>query len=372
MDFKIYKKIEEIGESDWSRYVAKRFFLSYKYLHTLEVACPQLEYRYVICYKDKQFQGLCYFQLIPFSGKNLFQYIPNSNRIVEYVFKKVLGVINTRLLVLGNVIFTCENGVLITPKATMSSEEIVYKSLDTVLSSLAVKPLGTMISENISTVSSHIFCSRKFHEFKVEDRMEINLERFSNFQNYMDSLQSKYRVRLKKIYKLNETIEEIEINENNFSIYSAELEKLFYQVLDNSKFKLTTISVNYFFNFIKSVDRFKIKAYKSKDKLIGFVSYFELDTVIEVHYVGIDYQYNKDGKIYNYILYKILEHSFEKQINHVCYGRTAQELKSTLGAKPFSILSSLKLNYSFLNLLTPLFLNRMTPEKWVMRDPFKI
>jgi hypothetical protein len=106
--------------------------------------------------------------------------------------------------------------------------------------------------------------------------------------------------------------------------------------------------------------------------LVGFVSYFQLDSIIEVHYVGINYEYNESHRVYNLILILMIQIALGQQIPKICFGRTAQELKSTLGARPFSTLSSLKINYALLNILTPIFLNRMVPESWVQRSPFKL
>lgn len=372
LELKTYKSISEIGKSEWSHFVSKRFFLSYDYLLTLENACPGLEYRYVICYKNNDFQGLCYFQVIPFLGKNLFEYIPTQNRILSFIFRKTLGLINTKLLVLGNVIFTCENGFLYDSKASVPAEDIINDAIKSALKSLAKKPLATMISENIAAISPKTICDGKFHEFKVEDRMEIDLTPFSNFIEYTEALQSKYRVRLKKIYNTNLNTISIDIDSSNYDRYRSDIKRLFKNVILNSKFKLTEIDQDYFEKFELNINRFKIKGFVIDDQLVGFVTYFLLDHIIEVHYIGLDYKYNQSHKLYNFILYKILEFSFDVSINKICYGRTAQELKSTLGAKPYINLSSLKINQGFINLFIPIFLKRMIPETWILRNPFKI
>lgn len=369
---KTYSSISEIGSEDWNKIVTKRFFLSFSYLQTLEKACPHIEYRYVLSFREDQFIGLCYFQVIPFSGSNLNQYLPQKNRIASFIFKTILSQINTNLLVLGNVIFTCENGFLSSVNDAVKSEEIINLSITSAMKSIAQKPLATMISENITTISPEKICEGKFHEFKVEDRMEIDLSAFANFQEYKDALHSKYRVRLNKIYQQNIDTKIIEIDVDNFEEYKSDIKSLFHNVVGSSKFKLTNLDEEYFLLFTSHVERFKIKGYIYKDKLVGFISYFQLDSIIEVHYVGLDYSFNHSNKIYNYILYTIIESSFQSGQRRICYGRTAQELKSTLGAKPYSITSSLKINKFFINLLTPFFLKRMFPEPWIMRNPFKV
>lgn len=371
MEYKVYRSIAEMGESNWDRYVSKRFFLSYNYLATLEKACQQLEYRYVLTLDQEKFVSLCYFQIIPFSGTSLNQYLPTSNYFFRKLYENTLAKVRTNLLVLGNVIFTCENGVLVANENKYNAEEYIQQSLSLVLETMDKKPLGTMISENIKSVSSKMFCPKQFHIFQVEDRMELNLQELTTFNSYMDKLQSKYRIRVKKVLDLNKETQVINISRDNFSEYREQIEKLFLNVLENSKFKLTTISVDYFYQFLLNVERFKMKGYLKENKLVGFVSYFQLDTIIEVHYAGLDYDANQKTKIYNFMLVDMIQEAFNLSVKRICFGRTAQELKSTLGALPFATLSSLKINIGLFNLLTPVFLNNMVPEKWVLRSPFK-
>lgn len=371
MYFKVISSVSEIGKENWELLIQKRFFLSYDYLYALELACDNLEYRYVLGYEKDEFFGLFYYQIIPFKGENLKKYLPNSTPILKSIFSGILSIINTQLLVLGNVIFTCENGVFLKNQKVVDAESLVHQSLDHAYRSLKRKPLGTMISENIQQVSSRLFCIKKFHIFKVEDRMELDLSNFQTFDSYKSALHSKYRVRMNKVYELNQKTKIQTIDKSNYHNYSEDIKRLFNQVLDNSKFKITKISDHYFLRFIENVERFKMKGFFIEDKLIGFVSYFSLNTVIEVHYIGLDYSANHSHKLYNFILYAMIEESYRLGVNKICFGRTAQELKSTLGAKPYSTLSSLKINLGMLNLMTPIFLRRMVPELWTPRHPFK-
>lgn len=371
MTYKIFKSIAELGPNSWDSFVSKRFFLSYNYLLTLEKACQQLEYRYVLVFDNDIFVSICYYQVIPFSGSALHQYLPSDNLLFRKLYDHTLAKVKTDLLVLGNVIFTCENGVLIKDEYRQYADAIVENSLEMVANSLKRRPLGTMISENIKNVSPKLFCPKQFYPFQVEDRMELNLSGFDSYEHYLKRLASKYRMRINKVSDLNSNVEVKNINHENFKLYRDQIERLFINVLDHSKFKLTTISVDYFYHFLLNIDRFKMKGYFLEDQLIGFMSFFELDTIIEVHYAGIDYEANQNTKIYNFMLIDMIRVALNAQIARICFGRTAQELKSTLGAEPYTTLSSLKINNSFLNIFTPLFLKRMIPEVWIQRKPFK-
>ena len=371
MEYKVYRSIREMGESNWDRFVSKRFFLSYNYLATLEKACQQIDYRYVLTLDQEKFVSICYFQIIPFSGTSLYRYLPTSNLFFRKLYENTLAKVRTNLLVLGNVIFTCENGVLVADDYKSDAEDYIQHSLSLVINTMDKKPLGTMISENIKSVSTKMFCPKQFHVFQVEDRMELNLIEMQSFGDYMEKLQSKYRVRLKKVFELNQNTHSINITKDNFHEYRSQIERLFLNVLENSKFKLTTLSGEYFFQFLNNVKRFKMRGYLKDNQLIGFVTYFQLNNIIEVHYAGLDYEANQKVRIYNFMLIDMIQEALRLSVKRICFGRTAQELKSTLGAVPFATLSSLKINRGLLNLLTPVFLKNMVPEKWIQRSPFK-
>lgn len=368
----LFSSIHEISKTDWTIYVQKRFFLHFDYLRTLEIACPQLNYRYaVVRNHENEFLAVLYFQIIPFEGKNLYNYLPSDNRWLNPFFKFVLSKIHTNLLVLGNVVFTCENGLHF-PGADASDEyDIVVETVHQILRSYPRNILATMLSRKLYSKKSNKFCPKGFHNFRVEDRMEIDISSFDSFEDYTQKLQSKYRVRMNKVISQNQDLAIIAITALNFELYRNSISNLFNQVLNNSKFKLTELDPNYFYLFLKNKDRFKIDGFVHKGELVGFISYFDLDTILEVHYIGMDYNYNHTNKFYNFMLYHILGKGIVSKQKAICYGRTAQELKSTIGALPFQTHSSLKINNPLLNVLTPLFLNRLLPAAWSIRSPFK-
>lgn len=369
MNIEIYSSISEIEEKRWSQFVTKRFFMSYGYLQTMEKAAPSLNYRYALLVDESHtILAAAYFQIIPFRGQNLYNYIPTSNALIARLLKAGLSWIDTNLLVLGNVIFTCENGLKIRESEVLS-EDTLLNIIDRVQKSIPSNVLGTMISENLFGKKDNFFCHHGFHSFRVEDRMEMLLH-YSSIDDYKSNLQSKYRVRFNKIEKLNLGTEIVDIHSDNFEQYREEIDELFHQVIDNSKFKLTKLTSDYFLEFIKGVDRFHMKGFVYHGKMVAFVTYYELDTILEVHYVGLDYQHNVSHKVYNYLLYQMLDIAIAHGKRAICYGRTAQELKSTLGALPISVTSSLRVNNRLLNIFTPYFLGKLIPSDWTIRSPF--
>jgi hypothetical protein len=158
----------------------------------------------------------------------------------------------------------------------------------------------------------------------------------------------------------------------NFEMYQNEIQDLFNNVIEKSKFKLLVLNKDYFKIFLEEQSQtFKLVGFRENNTLLGFVSYFEINQEIEVHYIGLNYNYNQTNKLYNLMLYKMIELGISENKIEVCMSRTAQEIKSSVGAQPIRVFSFLKITNVFLNFLTPFFLGRLKPKKWSPRSIFK-
>lgn len=372
--FKVYKSIREIPENEWIQFVPNsRFFLSYSYLSTLEKSSPELDYIYVLYYKNNILKGLSSFQVADFNGDALRKYMPDTNFVVKFILNKGLDLIKSKLLVLGNLIFTCETGWYFDPLfSEPHRDKILFEMIRIARKQISKKTIGIMINEASGIRQHQSYKCQGFHLFEVENKMVFKSRLFDNFNEYDEKLISKYRVRKNKIYQLNKNIESFEINAYNFQKFQKDIQHLFKNVIEKSKFKLLDLDQDYFKVFIEEQpQKFKLIGFREKDTLLGFVSYFEINQEIEVHYIGLDYNYNQSNKLYNFMLYKMIELGINENKMEVCMSRTAQEIKSTVGAQPERVYSFLKITNVFLNILTPFFLSRLKPKIWSPRSVFK-
>ena len=372
--FKVYKSIREIPESEWIHFVpTSRYFLSYQYLSTLEKSSPELDYIYVLYYKNNILKGLVSFQVVDFKGDALRKYIPDTNFLVKFILNKGLDCIQSKLLVLGNLIFTCETGWYFDPLfSEPHRDKILFEMIRIARKQVPKNTIGIMINEASGIRQHHSYKCQGFHLFEVENKMVFKSHLFSNFSEYDEKLISKYRVRKNKIFQLNKNIEFFEINVLNFEMYQNEIQDLFNNVIEKSKFKLLDLNKDYFKIFLEEQSQtFKLVGFRENNTLLGFVSYFEINQEIEVHYIGLNYNYNQTNKLYNLMLYKMIELGISENKIEVCMSRTAQEIKSSVGAQPIRVFSFLKITNVFLNFLTPFFLGRLKPKKWSPRSIFK-
>jgi hypothetical protein len=279
--FKVYKSIREIPESEWIHFVpTSRYFLSYQYLSTLEKSSPELDYIYVLYYKNNILKGLVSFQVVDFKGDALRKYIPDTNFLVKFILNKGLDCIQSKLLVLGNLIFTCETGWYFDPLfSEPHRDKMLFEMIRIARKQVPKNTIGIMINEASGIRQHHSYKCQGFHLFEVENKMVFKSRLFSNFSEYDEKLISKYRVRKNKIFQLNKNIEFFEINVLNFEMYQNEIQDLFNNVIEQSKFKLLDLNKDYFKIFLdgKSTLTEQIQEHKESMEKFKNIRYIHLE-----------------------------------------------------------------------------------------------
>ena len=82
---------------------------------------------------------------------------------------------------------------------------------------------------------------------------------------------------------------------------------------------------------------FKVAGYFLDEKMVAFSSYIYYKTQMEVHFIGIDYQYNDEYKLYFNILFDGIKEAIAGGYSKIELGRTAREAKASAGAVPVEI-----------------------------------
>ena len=99
-----------------------------------------------------------------------------------------------------------------------------------------------------------------------------------------------------------------------------------------------------------------MKAYFLEDKLVGFLTALVNKNALDAHFIGLDYELNKSHAIYPRILNDYVRLGIEKQVSSINLGRTASEIKTTIGANPLELSCYIKHKNPFLNsLIKPFF-----------------
>lgn len=387
----VYETAHETICEDWDEVLKDRnLFLSLSYLEILEEKnSTRFKPIYVIVYKQKVPVGIVYFQSIDFEagvfGKllesQLKQLQAGRSGLFEKYIRKNRQEVLMRLLTCGNNFISGEHAFIFKNHINKKLEiELLEKVIDKIsskeklrgkISAVLVKDFYRPVPVNSNQC---FFGNRKFIEFNVEPNMLVDIPDYVNSLNeYVSLFSKKYRNRAKSVLagRTNFKIKELTLSDLEKETYN--LYKLYEQVFEKAKFKLVKLKKDYLINCKKQFeDSFFVYGFYQEAQLIAFCSGFVLNkNYLEAHYIGFDYELNKTLDLYQNILYKFIECAIEKKTKELNLGRTAGEIKSTVGAKAHDLTCYIKPHNTLSKMVLKPFIGFLQPAKWIPRNPFK-
>jgi hypothetical protein len=147
----------------------------------------------------------------------------------------------------------------------------------------------------------------------------IFTNKFESFDDYLFSLRSSYRRRIKIALKKgnNLTVKRIKSNEFNIDMYN-----LYLNVLKNSKFPLETLPFNFFKNCDCDIDVFYYE-----NKPVAFVMTEDYNFI----FGGMNYKYRDKFDLYYNMLIHILKIGIKNNVSTINFGQTAESSKCRIG-----------------------------------------
>ena len=375
-----YNSTQEINKDHWNSILKdSNIYLSITYLEALETSLKgQVEFRYILFYNtEKNPVALASVQILDFSNEG-FKTNEVYCKVASKIKNKILESLDVKMMVCGNVFACGENGFIHTPD--ISSED-AYNNLSNGLYELrqtqkTEKPISVVLLKEFwpsSFKNSDTLKSAGFKDFKVDVNMILKIHPdWKKMDDYLASMTTKFRTKAKGVYKKSTEIVVKDFTEVDIIQYKAEIENLYGAVIERADFKFGILNGDAFVNFKKNhQDNFIFKAYFLKDKLIGFSSSFIANESVDANYVGLDYEHNYSHATYQRMLYDFVELAIERNAKELRLGRTAEEIKSCIGAEPTDMKLYLRHRYSISNKLLAPIIATITPSEFELRYPFK-
>jgi len=225
-----------------------------------------------------------------------------------------------------------------------------------------------------SFVKSDYIKKQDFREFKIDVNMVLQLQsNWHNFDDYLASMKTKFRTRAKKVLKKSSDIKVIDFTTKDIDLHKSAINTLYLSVLDKADFKMGRLNAETFRNLKNTLDDlFIFKAYFLQGQLVGFTTSFILNEAVEANHIGIDYTFNKSHHIYQRMLYDYVRLAISKKVKELRLGRTAEIIKSCVGAKPVEMKLYIRHRNSISNQLVKPFLEFISPSEYEVRSPFKL
>lgn len=211
--------------------------------------------------------------------------------------------------------------------------------------------------------------------FPAEPFMKLTLrQEWNTFSDYLSAMSSKYRVRTKKALELSSKLTKRTVNANDLT--DAEINdcaELLKHTLREKTLVMNKDLASVIRTFASQLSKqFYINLYYLNNSLVGFISYSEENNEITAWHLGYLAHLAKETHIYQKMLYDLVETGIEKQYGCVYFGRTATEIKSTLGAEPIENHFVVFIKNRILRNIVSFYKQKyFKPEPYTTRKPFK-
>lgn len=381
-----FSTAEAVGELQWNQHIPESNVLMHlENLKELEkLHADKMRFHYVFAKKDNLTVGVMYFQVVEFHANQLINYFPditNANFMMKglkVITEKVLNAINVRLLVSGNVFMTGENGFYFSGNVSKDMRAKILRKASNQLLENDSSLKAVLISDlyKPKTEFDTDFIKKGYSELTVESDMSIQLKgEWHSFDDYLNALSSKYRVRAKKVFTLCDEnhVEKRELNAEEVEKYQDRIYELYNKVMARADFKLSELNKEFFAAQKKSLfNYYHVFGYFKDGVMIGFISAYKIGKRMEVHYVGMDHELCKPIHLYQHMMYDMIRLGIESKVTQLHFGRTAPEIKSTIGAIPSPMYGWLKHRNALFNiLLARPYTANLKPKEYTFRNPFK-
>ena len=235
---------------------------------------------------------------------------------------------------------------------------------------------GVLLKDLTGAESDRATTWRKlgYHPLPVQPNMELSIPgAWRQPADYRAALTSKYRVRYRRARKKARNLRCREMSEEELAHRRTEMHELYRSIATDAGFNAVALPVGYFWELRRILsDRFRVFGYFRGERLVGFRTELAGPRRLFAHYIGFDPAINRQTQLYQNMLYDLLESAIEGGFATLDYGRTALEIKSSVGAEPVAYFCGLKSLVPGLNGLIEPIANYLSPvPEWQPRSPFR-
>ncbi|WP_267402000.1 MULTISPECIES: peptidogalycan biosysnthesis protein [unclassified Chryseobacterium] len=324
-------------------------------------------------FHDNELIGGALFQYLNFIQHKTFQKNEVWCSIRNFFARKF----SKDVMILGNNMLTGQNGFYFDgSKITLGK---VFPLLDKAVRKMQkeIRKTDLIIYKDYQTNFVKYFQGkdhRKYFRFSVQPNMMLKLrENWNNFDDYIHDFSKKYRDRAKSAKKKLTGIEKQELHLPDIKKHQHQMNILYQNVAENAPFNTFFLAENHFEKMKEYLnENFKVFGYFLDGKLIGFYTLILNLKDIDTYFLGYDKDIQKSKQLYLNMLLDMVEFGITQKFSRIIFGRTALEIKSTIGAEPFEIFGLIKHNNFAINPFIKNIFPSISPQtEWIQRKPFK-
>ncbi|PTX60669.1 hypothetical protein C8N46_106315 [Kordia periserrulae] len=371
-----YDNIKDIPVAYWEQLgCGNNTYYTPEFLRAYELANEDIVFRYVVILNAKnEAVAFAATQVVTISIKTITKNIKMYTGI-KTIINRLFCNSSLRIMFCGNVFLSGEYGTFIKKEEDVNG---LFHELVSALQGLMknTKRLHGVFVKDFKESSLQLTNQLKNYGFaamKVEPNMIISLQpEWTSFDDYKDALKSKYRVKANKADSKSKSLTVKDFSFQEVDAYKSELQALYENTIANANFNAQVLDLDTYILLKKTFgEQFIVKGYFLEDTLVGFLSAMKNGENLDAHFIGLNYALNKTYAIYPRILNDYVRLGILYEAKRINLGRTASEIKSTLGAKPQDLTCYIRHKRRFLNSLIQPFIKNIKIKSFKEHSPFK-
>ena len=363
----------------WDQVAESNVFLQTSYLKVLEESAPtNMECFYIGIFEDNNLIGVALAQYLNVHKLESFGERDKcfKTAIRNFVFKNFAS----HVLFLGNNMITGQNGYAFNkPMDFKHISELLIQCSEAIIQYFKKKGIKIHI---VSFKDFYQHCSdelkkydfQKMYDFNVQPNMIFELDpNWKTESDYVAAFSKKYRDQYKRSHKKCEGVEVKELTHEELTIHEERIYDLYHHVAKNAPFNTFFLAKDHFSTFKKQLgEQLKISGYFLDGKLVGFHTILLNGDTLETYFLGYDEHVQKEKMLYLNMLYNMTKFGIENGFKEIIFGRTALEIKSSIGAQPVLMSGFIYHTNKLINKHIDKIFKRLEPNvEWQQRHPFK-
>jgi len=388
-NFKYYTSIADIDPAlkIWEN--NPNLCLERPYFESVESNPPKdMRFLYAVVNDEKERPiGMVYFQIIYFEASGSLSTLKSatSSNFIECLANSIKKILirkaNFHILSVGNLMLTGNHTSFFQDSYSKEQKEQILDQAivgaESYLAENRIESYVTIIKDLLpeERMSPQFIKKAGFTEFKVEPGMYLSIrENWTTLDKYFEDLYSKYRINSKRILSRTASYQWVNATKEYLHTHFSTLQSLYQQIVDNVDFNIIELDFQYIVGLKERLgDKFTVWILSDETgHPVGFCTALVNPDQLEAHYIGYDKKLNNDKNIYFALLIQLLRTAIEAKVTTLNYGRTAHEIKSSIGALPVELYCYMRHNKTVTNKFSKLILDFLAPPKALkLRDPLK-
>ncbi len=375
----------EAAAADWDFAAPpENVFLSRCYLRALQDCLPPgMRIGYLVFYENDEPIGVALLQWVYFDGRRQVRQVGSSadrgdwfRQPIQLSKRLLINSIRGHLLVCGNLLLTgwhsfyFDKGKI----AESQSAHLLCQALKEVARQSSPALSGVLVKDVAPAHAGQrqVWRRERYWEFCIQPNMVMPLP-YRTFEEYLEAMTTKYRTRAKRAFKKAAVLERRRLALHELRQQLPELHRLYLSVARRSDFHIVDLHEDYLPALQRALsERFHLVGWYRQKQLVGFHTAVENGSELEAHFLGYEESANAEHQLYLNMLYELVRLGIERSCQRVVFGRTALEIKSSVGAVPHTLYNYLQPQTVTLRRLGGALLHYLMPEEpWVERHPFK-